>query len=165
MKVLRSQDTNRLGLDLGVVQRRFDNLRADLTLAQKISAVYAERPRERATSVAAADAGLYGGFIDDADRARCADTLGQLLSGTRAPSVQFDDERLTDLLFRLRARRDDGALDAVEEIRWWAIVKAKLIDGIGGGLTLQEFRTLLETVPDAAGVVAARREHAAHVRG
>jgi exodeoxyribonuclease-1 len=165
MKALRPQDITRLDLDVDVVQRRFDNLRGDLTLAQKISAVYAGRPHETATALAAADAGLYAGFIDDADRSRCADTLGQLLSGARAPSVQFDDERLTELLFRLRARRDDGALDAAEQIRWWTTVKAKLVDGIGGGLTLREFRALLDTVTNAPGVVAALNEHASNVEG
>jgi exodeoxyribonuclease-1 len=157
MNVLRMQDVSRLGLDLDLVQRRFDNLRSESALMGKISAVYAGRPHQVVTD---ADVGLYEGFIGDADRARCADTLGQLLGGMRSPTVAFDDERLTELLFRLRARRDDTALDADEQKRWWKMVKAKLIDGTGGGLTMHDFRALLETVPAAPGLIVALREHA-----
>jgi exodeoxyribonuclease-1 len=157
LKSLRTQDIGRLGLDLDTVRRRFDRLRADSTLPDKISAVYAARDHVR---VADADAGLYQGFIGDADRARCAEVLGQLLGGTTTPTVQFDDERLTELLFRLRARRDDAALDAAEQVRWWTIVKAKLLDGVGGGLTLHEYRALLEQATATPDVISALREHA-----
>jgi len=157
LKSLRAQDVSRLGLDLDAARRRFDRLHADATLAKKISALYTARTHK---SIVDADAGLYEGFIGDADRARCAEVLGQLLGGTSTPTVQFDDERLTELLFRLRARRDDAALDAAEQVRWWDTVKAKLIDGVGGGLTLHEYRVLLEQVTAAPDLIGALREHA-----
>ena len=86
--------------------------------------------------------------------------LAQLLSGTRAPSVQFDDERLTELLFRLRARRDE-ARSSDGTNRWRATGRAKLIDGVGGGLTLPDFSSAPRDVPDAPGVIVeALCEHA-----
>ncbi len=105
--VVRDEDAQRLELDLPESQRRFEHLRETPGLAAKIAAVYAVEGTRDASDRRRA---LYDGFIGDADAQRCGDVLTQLLGGVQAPDVAFADERLNELLFRMRARRDEAAL-------------------------------------------------------
>jgi exodeoxyribonuclease I len=160
LRSLRFEDISRLGLDLDAARCRFDDLRAAPTLAARIAAVYSEHAHGREADP---DAALYEGFVGDSDRARCTDVLARLVDGQESPNVQFDDERLNELLFRLRARRDDSTLNASEQDRWWRTVKAKLVDGASGGLTLERYRALLLEVEASSDVVEALRAHGAMV--
>ena len=157
MGVLRDQDAVRLELDVAAAQARFDALRGEPSLAGKIAGVYA-----RATIVAAhdPDAALYDGFISDADRAECGHVLTQMLKGQSSPKVVFSDERLNELLFRMRARRDEEALSATERLRWRNWMKGKLINGPDGVMTLQRFRKSIEELDAPADLVRALSEHA-----
>jgi exodeoxyribonuclease I len=160
LRSLRNGDTERLGLDLDVARRRFDNLRATRGLADKIAAVYTAGAYGREPDP---DAALYDGFIGDSDRARCAEVLGQLINGRASPDVIFDDARLNELLFRLRARRDVSTLDSLERSRWWQTVRAKLVERVGGGLTLQKYREMLLEVVASSELIESLRAHAAMI--
>jgi exodeoxyribonuclease-1 len=159
LKVLHREDARRLGMDMAMVQRRFSALLADPSLSAKIRQVY---KAERAPAVDP-DAALYGAFIGEVDRARCATVYAELRSGNLAPPVEFDDARLNELLFRFRARRDMASLSSAERDRWWSFVKDKLVDGTVGGLTLQHFRSLLAEIDPANEVGSALRRHARRI--
>jgi len=156
LAVLRSGDAERLHLDIDTAQRRFAALRADERLPAKVRQIYVSEGRPDVD----ADAALYQGFVGDVDRARSATVLAELRAGNSRPEVEFDDARLNELLFRLRARRDDAALSPSERRRWWTFVKAKLTDGKVGGLTLKEFRTLLHQLDPASELLDPLRLHA-----
>jgi len=155
--VVRSEDAQRLELDIAESQRRFEQLRATPGLAAKIAAVYTV---ERTRPASDADVALYDGFISDSDRQRCGEVLTQVLGGVEAPDVIFADERLNDLLFRMRARRDEAALTAAERARWHDWMRCKLIDGVGGSLTLPRFQRALAELDAPAEIVEALCEHA-----
>jgi exodeoxyribonuclease-1 len=157
VEVVRPEDARRLDLDTAASLQRFEELRAHAGLAEKIAAVYRIDGSPRAHD---ADAALYDGFIEDDDRARCADVLTQMLGGTHAPNVVFSDERLNELLFRMRARRDESALSAPERTRWLEWMRHKLIDGVGGGLTLPKFREALDELDAPPQIVEALSEYA-----
>jgi exodeoxyribonuclease I len=159
LAVLRGSDAQRLRIDLDAARRRYAALLADDRLPAKIRRVYAT---DR-VQVLDADAALYEGFIGDTDRARCATVLAQLRGGDSSPAIEFDDPRLNELLFRLRARRNDSTLSVAERARWWALVKAKLVEGSIGGLTLHDFKTLLLQLDPSSNVVEPLRLHAEHV--
>jgi exodeoxyribonuclease-1 len=159
LSVLRGSDVQRLRIDIDAARRRFAVLRADARLPAKIRRLYAsERPGQFD-----ADAALYQGFVSDVDRARCATVLAELRAGNWRPDVEFDDARLNELLFRLRARRNDAVLAASERARWWALVKAKLVDGTVGGLTLGTFHTLLDQLDPMSAVIDPLRLHAERI--
>ena len=161
LRVLRLDDARRLGVDMEVAQRRFSALRADPALSVKIRQVYKAEHRQAVD----ADAALYGSFIGEGDRARCAKVLAELRNGHLAPPVEFDDARLNELLFRLRARRNIASLSVAERDRWWTFVKDKLVDGTVGGLTLQQFKSLLLDVDPVNEVGSALRRHAERIEG
>ena len=157
LSVLRDVDIRRLGLDMAAVSKRFDALAAHPELQEKIASLYVSdrefHPRD-------ADSALYDGFFNDADRARGVSAVAQLLSGTADPRTEFGDERLGELLFRLRARRDEAKLSAAERIRWESFVRAKLINGADRQPSLGEFRTALAELEAPAELVAELANHA-----
>lgn len=157
IEVLREQDARRLDLDMATVRTRFDALRAYAGLAGKITAIY-ERSDRRATRDA--DAALYDGFIADDDRAQCAQVLTRVLGGDPSPHVVFSDVRLNELLFRMRARRDEASLSATERFRWREWLKGKLIDGGEDVLTLDRFRRAIDELEAPGEIVRALTEHA-----
>jgi exodeoxyribonuclease-1 len=157
VEVLREQDARRLELDLAAARVRFDMLRASSGLAGKIAAIY-DRVDGRAANDA--DEALYDGFIGDDDRAQCGQVLTQVLGGDPSPHVVFSDGRLNELLFRMRARRDETSLSAAEQARWREWLKSKLIDGGEDVLTLQRFRQAIDELDAPAEIVRALTEHA-----
>jgi exodeoxyribonuclease-1 len=148
LSVLREEDKRRLGLDMGAVSARFDELKRHGELADKIAAVYVRDREFRPRDV---DEGLYDGFLEDADRLRATRAVAEILGGAMNVAIEFDDARLGELLFRMRARRDPAALSAPEYGRWLDFVAAKMIDGIDGRMTLAQFRSALGELeaPDA----------------
>jgi exodeoxyribonuclease-1 len=115
------------------------------------------------------DEDLYGGFVGPADRRTLerlrgldGDALAAKLSG-RAPA--FDDARLEELLFRYRARNWPATLDADERDRWLQHCQARLHDGVGGGLTIDDFLARIDVLSKTAdergeAILSALVEHA-----
>ena len=156
LEVLRQPDAQRLGLDVTLARRRYEDLRAQAGLAHKISSVYDGNVQFVRHD---ADAALYDAFIDEPDRALCGEVLTHMLGGGNSPDVVFSDERLNELLFRMRARRDDSLLDASERIRWRKWMRYKLIDSSDAVMTLQRFHQATERLEAPVGLVQALREH------
>jgi len=157
LETLRPQDAQRLELDVPAVLRRFEVLRSNGDLGAKVAAIYGDG----ATDVSHdADSALYDGFINDSDRAICSDVVGRLLEGVASPDAVFSDGRLNELLFRLRARRDESSLSAPERSRWRHWLKRKLIDGGDASMTLQKFRLTLDRLEGPADLIVALRQHA-----
>lgn len=113
---LRPADLDRLGIDPAVIGQRAARLReAGPALAEKVRRVFAD-DRERVP--ADADAGLYDGFLGDADRRRCAAVRATPPATLAARDFGFDDPRLAELLFRYRARNWPASLAPAERERW-----------------------------------------------
>lgn len=135
---LRPEDFERLGVDPQISQSRADRLRAaGPALAEKIRRVFA---RERPPTSIDADAALYDAFIPDSDlrlQAQVRATPPQLLVGAH---YAFRDTRLTELLFRYRARNWPQSLLPSEREQWNAYRKHRLLDDSGvSELTLAQF--------------------------
>ncbi len=160
LSVLRRQDARRLKVDLTVAESRVHALKSSAGLRDKIRSVYSQRAKEPTGDV---DASLYEGFINDADRSRCASVLQGLLRGDGIREMDFEDVRLHTLLWRLRARRDFEALAANEKPVWREEVGSRLTDPSLRGITLQQFRTALTQLPDGSDVRRALETHADEV--
>jgi exodeoxyribonuclease I len=96
------------------------------------------------------DEDLYGGFIGDGDR-RTLDGLRAMTPqalATRQPS--FDDPRLSELLFRYRARNFPQTLTDDEAARWQEHRVARLHEGAHGALTLAQFQEQIDTLAHPA---------------
>ena len=87
------------------------------------------RPREAAPDV---DEDLYGGFINNADRRRLNDLRALSPEDLAHARIGFDDDRLTELLFRYRGRNFPHTLSAEDTQRWEAHRAARLLEGEAG---------------------------------
>lgn len=113
---LRPEDAERLGIDRQHCLANLALLRQHAEIREKVVALYAEA--EPFTPSQDVDAQLYNGFFSDADRA--AMNIIQQTAPANLPALDltFNDDRITQLLFRYRARNFPGTLDDREQQRW-----------------------------------------------
>ena len=96
------------------------------------------------------DEDLYGGFVNDADRARLTRLVALPPEELARQRLGFDDARLEELVFRYRARNFSSTLDEEEKARWEAHRHARLHEGEGGGLTLAAFLERVDALSEHA---------------
>ena len=105
-------------IDLNVCRQNLDTIKNQPGLAKKIQKVFSETVFEKRTDP---DQMLYGGPFfndDDKERMRHIHTMPpQELVGYAPP---FNDSRLPEMLFRMRARNWPQTLTAEENERWQA---------------------------------------------
>ncbi|MBC7704413.1 MAG: exodeoxyribonuclease I [Rhodoferax sp.] len=85
------------------------------------------------------DQDLYGGLVNNADRRRLQQLKARSPEELATRVTGFDDERLGELLFRYRARNFPATLDAQESALWEAHRAARLLDGAGGSLNVDQY--------------------------
>ena len=105
------------------------------------------RPKQGVPDV---DEDLYGGFVNNNDRKR----LNQLRALSPAElahaRIGFDDDRLTEILFRYRARNFTDTLSPEELERWEVHRSARLLDGEGGARNVDALLAEIDTLSDTA---------------
>jgi exodeoxyribonuclease-1 len=115
-----------------------------------MSAIWVEVFKRDATGPVDADEDLYGGFVGNADRRRLDDlrqcTAQQLATARPA----FEDTRLTELLWRYRARNFAQSLNVEEQQRWEAHRAARLFDGEAGAMTIHQLFEDIDKLADSA---------------
>ena len=99
-----------------------------------------------------AEAALYDGFVNDADRAR-AQALLNLDFETIAEQVHegrlyFDDDRLNELLFRMRARCAPQTLNESEKEKWLTECRKRLTQDGVAPMTLEAYFEEIDSVRD-----------------
>jgi exodeoxyribonuclease-1 len=125
---LRPQDFERLRVDPDLAQQRAERLRAIDGLAEKVREVYA-KPRE--ARMIDADAALYDGFVPDHDKRLFAQVRAAAPAALPAFATRFQDQRLSELVFRYQARNWPESLDSAQQARWDAYRHARLDSDIG----------------------------------
>lgn len=142
LKVIRSEDQQRLGLNIAELLARGEQLVAARgQWEKKLAPIYtdaefapSEDPEQQ----------LYDGFFGDRDRRLCEQVRNadpQQLANER---WIFDDARLTDLLFRYRARNFPATLNEKEQQQWFEFCRQRLTnEAMGAPHTLASFETAL----------------------
>ncbi|MCX2796032.1 exodeoxyribonuclease I [Microbulbifer thermotolerans] len=145
-----------LGIDKAASEANWQRLRtADLT--DKLHRVFLDGefpPRD-------VEARLYDGFFSDADRDLCRELhrgLAERGPQALAAEVPFADQRLPELLFRLRARNFPETLSAEEQSRWQEWRYRRLTDpAAGASITLESYfeqiAELREQFPDKVALL------------
>ncbi len=141
VKVLRSQDIERLQLDMPMLLERATQLAEWRVGGQdSLAAIYAEQGAWDADTEPDAETLLYDGFTPERDR--------RLLPGIREADGAsltlaqwpLQDQRLTDMLARYRARNFPESLGAADRAAWLAYCKQKLTGEVAGApITLDAF--------------------------
>lgn len=133
----------RLGLDRALCEKHWQTLYARLPEVQaKLKTVFEQ---EYEPVVRDAEFLIYGGFLGAQDK-RVADAVRKAnqkeLSGN---SFVFSDQRLSELLFRYRARNFPQSLSADEQAQWQEWRHFRLHNKVSEDwLTREAFRTQLE---------------------
>lgn len=140
--VLRQEDADRLGLDLTLCNEHLARLKSEPELEAKVQSIL--EIDERSLLGEDPDLMLYSGFLRDKDRV-ALDRFRRLSPELMALSQPiFEDARLPEMVFRYRARNYPESLSSAEQERWREFCANRLSDkGLGGGLTLTEFYSLL----------------------
>jgi exodeoxyribonuclease-1 len=103
------------------------------------------------------DEDLYGGFVSNGDRRRLESLRAETPPKLAAARPSFEDERLSHLLFRYRARNFPHTLAAEERQAWEDHRAARLFDGAGGARTIDrlfaEIDALSETADERAEAI------------
>ena len=138
LKVLRSEDQQRLQLDMAVYNDRVHTLIEGKAIWQeKLSAIYAGKEFSASEDP---EQQLYDGFIGDRDRRLCEQVRAAEPEQLASQSWPFDDDRLPELLFRYRARNFTETLTIEEQQRWVDFCRARLTTPLlGAPNTLQSF--------------------------
>lgn len=143
LKVLNDEAATRCGLDVDAALANAQVL-AEHLQSNDLSALWHEvfhRTFDEATDV---DEDLYSGFIGNGDR-RLLNQLKAMSPDELARArVSFTDERLTELVFRYRARNFPESLSDDEQATWTAHCAERLTSGSASRLSLDAFFDELE---------------------
>lgn len=141
VSVLKSDDQQRLNLDLATCYANINKIKTAQSLAEKIAAVFSENKFAASGQEADPDLAIYsGGFFSDSDKQKMAKIRNTIPDHLANFKPNFTDLRLAEMLFRYRARNYPEILQPDELLKWREFCSNR-ITGIqhGGGITLTEF--------------------------
>lgn len=140
-RVLDTQQAQRFELDLSQLNARAKWLQENPDFRQRvIDALEFEHPRASTENVTDPDLMLYSGpFFSDQDRANMEIIRNTPAEQLAALELNFEDERLPEMLFRYRARNYPATLTDQELRRWQQHCQQQLIDPPGNALTIEQF--------------------------
>jgi exodeoxyribonuclease-1 len=106
--------------------------------------------RDAAGEAVDVDEDLYGGFVGNNDRRRLESLRAEDPARLAAARPGFDDKRLTELLFRYRARNFPDSLAPEEMEAWEEHRAARLFDGAGGARTVDQLFGEIDALSETA---------------
>ncbi len=106
--------------------------------------------RAAATDETDVDEDLYNGFVGNNDRRKLENLRGETAEKLAAARPSFEDERLTEILFRYRARNFPASLSEAEMQRWEQHRAAKLFDGVCGARTVEQLFAEIDQLSEEA---------------
>ncbi|MGS0675244.1 exodeoxyribonuclease I [Shewanella sp. 30m-9] len=123
---LTDENAARLDFDKAFARQQYKKLKLHPELREKLVAVFDVEHEDRAVDT---DQALYsGGFFSSADKAKIEIIRNTQASNLAAIELDFDDERLGEMLFRYRARNYPETLSDSEQYRWREFCQTRLND-------------------------------------
>ncbi|OKY24786.1 exodeoxyribonuclease I [Thalassotalea sp. PP2-459] len=145
-KTLLPENAERLAIPRETCLENLAKLKMHVEIRDKLSDVFAPESFDDDEQPDAEEA-LYGGaFFSSSDKAQM-DILHQLpIEQLATHPFQFQDERLSTLLFRFRARNYPQTLNNEEQLKWQSYCQSKLQYGGKGILSADEFMLKIENL-------------------
>lgn len=138
--LLDQATAQRLGIDIDRCEKNWQFLQQK-DLSQKLVSVFSEQHFAAATD---AELQLYEGFLPNRDKPLLAVVRKATPEALASETIQFQDGRYQELLFRYRARNYFGSLSEEEQHRWEELRFQRLTNAEEGFLTLDQYRTELD---------------------
>jgi exodeoxyribonuclease-1 len=150
VSVIRAQDAERLSLDLAACRANIEKIKTAAGLAEKLSQVFGAPSAFEAESDP--DLAIYqGGFFSDEDKRKMARLRSMSPEELAGSTLKFADPRLSEMLFRYRARNYPESLDSEERERWQQFCIDRLSGRKpGAGITFEQYFARLEALKSDA---------------
>ncbi len=141
ISVLKPDDQLRLNVDLESCYTNIEKIKAAQGLTEKIAAVFSGNKSADTNQEIDPDLAIYsGGFFSDADKQLMAKIKGTPPDQLANFKPNFNDKRLSEMLFRYRARNYPDMLQADEQLKWQEFCANRMAGKLpGGGITLNEY--------------------------
>ncbi len=150
--VISSQDFDRLQIDLETCYANINKIKATSDLPEKLALVFSQ-PTYSSEAVDP-DLAIYsGGFFSDADKQKMAKIRVSSPEQLAKLKVVFADNRLSEMLFRYRARNYPETLSKDEKYRWDAFCINRLTGKqVGAGITLDNYFARVQALRQSENV-------------
>jgi exodeoxyribonuclease-1 len=144
ISVIRAQDAARLAIDLDACRANIEKIKPAIGLAEKIAQVFNAPPSFEIDPDP--DLAIYqGGFFSDEDKRKMARLRSMAPEQLAASIMPFSDPRLSEMLFRYRARNYPESLNSEESERWRQLCIDRLSGRKpGAGITFDRYFARLD---------------------
>jgi len=144
VSVIKPDDAQRLVIDLALCQNNIDKIKSAKGLAEKLAAVFSGHAYSEQDSDP--DLAIYsGGFFSDTDKQKMAKIRASSPEQLAKSKLTFTDPRLSEMLFRYRARNYPETLNVDEQSRWSEFCMNRLTGRqAGASITLDAYYARLE---------------------
>lgn len=145
LNTLDKEAAKRIDLDVDSHEKHLAMLLNTHGLVDKLNNIFKENNFEPITDP---DQSLYtGGFFSNEDRNRMDRIRATSPADLSELDINFDDDRIEEMLFRYRARNFPVTLNDHEKQKWHAYKKEKLTQpNKGSSITIDEYMEKLETL-------------------
>jgi exodeoxyribonuclease-1 len=142
-KTLSTENAERLGIDRQLCLQNLQKIKDNLHFLEKLQKVYGQTEQRNSLDPEHA---LYSGvFFSSADKSLMQQVVSSDVQGLTELSLPFEDERLSTLLFRYKARNVPQALSGPEIERWQRYRHFKFFDDESpASIKMPEFLLQLE---------------------
>ncbi|MDO9046134.1 MAG: exodeoxyribonuclease I [Methylobacter sp.] len=144
VSVIRSEDAQRLEINLALCRANIDKIKAATGLSEKLAAVFSGQTYIEQDSDP--DLEIYsGGFFSENDKKQMIKIRGMPPEQLAKSVFKFTDSRLPEMLFRYRARNYPETLDT-DDLRRWNEFCVNRLTGrqTGAGIVLDDYFSRLE---------------------
>jgi exodeoxyribonuclease I len=145
VNTLSEEAAERLNINIETHNKNLDIILNSSGLDKKIQAVFEDSGFE---PISDPDQSLYsGGFFSNEDRNRMQTIRSTPATELSQLDLNFDDNRLAEMLFRFRARNYPETLAEIEQQIWNKYRKDKFLKkGNGGSITISDYMNKLDTL-------------------
>ena len=149
ISVIKPEDAQRLVIDLDLCQANIAKIKATTDLSAKLMAVFSDHAYDDRGYDP--DLAIYsGGFFSDADKQKMAKIRSSSPEQLAASDVTFTDPRLSEMLFRYRARNYPHTLNADEQLRWQTLCQQRLTGQVpGASIAFEAYEARLQALRDS----------------
>jgi len=150
ISVIKPEDAQRLVIDFDLCQANVAKIKAATDLSAKLMAVFSDHGY--GDQQQDPDLAIYsGGFFSDADKQKMATIRLSSPEQLAASDLSFTDPRLSEMLFRYRARNYPHTLTDYEQSRWQNLCHQRLTGQVpGASITFEAYDARLQALRDSS---------------
>jgi exodeoxyribonuclease-1 len=150
ISVIKPEDAQRLIINFDLCLSNVAKIKAATDLSAKLMTVFSDQSYHHQEFDP--DLAIYsGGFFSDADKQKMAKIRYSSPEQLATLNVTFTDPRLSEMLFRYRARNYPDTLNTEEQSRWQGLCHQRLTGQVpGASITFEAYEARLQELRESA---------------